>query len=168
MKQNRCLIAMIVFLAIAPAAWSYAHADDQADIKALEQRFVDAFKAKDVVRIMSVYVPNETLFVFDVVPPRQYVGWNAYKKDWEDFLAHFDGPISVELTDLHVTTLGSLGYGHSIQHVRGPMRDGKTLDLTVRVTDVYRKIGGKWLIVHEHVSVPVDLTTGKPDLASKP
>src|SRR5215510_14015219 len=63
MKQNRCLIAMIVFLAIAPAAWSYAHADDQADIKALEQRFADAFKAKDVVRIMSVYVPNETLIV---------------------------------------------------------------------------------------------------------
>jgi ketosteroid isomerase-like protein len=52
------------------------------------------------------------------------------------------------------TTVGSLGYGHSIQRVSGAMRDGKTLDLTVRVTDVYRKIGGKWLIVHEHVSVP--------------
>jgi ketosteroid isomerase-like protein len=50
--------------------------------------------------------------------------------------------------------VGSLGYGHSIQRVSGAMRDGKTLDLTVRVTDVYRKIGGKWLIVHEHVSVP--------------
>ena len=168
MKQGRCLTAMVVFVLMAPAAWSDARADDQADIKTLEQRFVDAFKAKDVARIMSVYVPNETLVVFDVVPPRQYVGWNAYKKDWEDFLALFDGPIGVELTDLHVTTVGSLGYGHSIQRVSGPMRDGKTLDLTVRVTDVYRKIGGKWLIVHEHVSVPVDLTTGKPDLTSKP
>jgi len=169
MKQGRCLIAMVVFVLMAPAAWSsYARADDQTDIKTLEQRFVDAFKAKDVARIMSVYVPSETLVVFDVVPPRQYVGWNAYKKDWEDFLALFDGPISVELTDLHVTTVGSLGYGHSIQRVSGAMRDGKTLDLTVRVTDVYRKIGGKWLIVHAHVSVAVDLTTGKPDLTSKP
>jgi ketosteroid isomerase-like protein len=42
------------------------------------------------------------------------------------------------------------------------------IDLTVRVTDVYRKINGTWLIVHEHVSVPVDLDTGKPDLSSKP
>ena len=92
MKQGRCLIAMVVFVLMAPAAWSYARADDQADIKTLEQRFVDAFKAKDVARIMSVYVPSETLVVFDVVPPRQYVGWNAYKKDWEDFLALFDGP----------------------------------------------------------------------------
>jgi len=36
------------------------------------------------------------------------------------------------------------------------------------VSDVYRKIHGKWLIVQEHVSVPVDLNTGKPDLLSKP
>ena len=38
----------------------------------------------------------------------------------------------------------------------------------MRVTDCYRKIDGKWLITHEHVSVPVDLATAKADLASKP
>jgi len=36
------------------------------------------------------------------------------------------------------------------------------------VTDIYRKINGKWLIIHEHISVPVDLTTNKADLAAKP
>jgi len=40
--------------------------------------------------------------------------------------------------------------------------------ITWRDTAAYRKIGGNWLIVHEHGSVPVDLATGKPDLASKP
>ena len=40
--------------------------------------------------------------------------------------------------------------------------------MTVRVTDVYKKINGNWLAVHEHVSVPVDLDTGQPDLTSKP
>jgi hypothetical protein len=38
----------------------------------------------------------------------------------------------------------------------------------VRVTDDYRKLAGKWKIVQEHVSVPVDLGTMKPDLLSKP
>jgi len=47
-------------------------------------------------------------------------------------------------------------------------KQGKKLDLTVRVTRVYKKTRGQWLIIHEHVSVPVDLDTGKPDLASKP
>jgi hypothetical protein len=31
-----------------------------------------------------------------------------------------------------------------------------------------RKIDGKWLIVMEHVSVPVNFNTMKPDLTSKP
>ena len=47
-------------------------------------------------------------------------------------------------------------------------RRGNKLDLTVRVTDVYKRARGRWLIIHEHVSVPVDLDTDKPDLASKP
>ena len=43
-----------------------------------------------------------------------------------------------------------------------------TMDVTMRITDVLRKSSGKWLIIHEHVSVPVDLASGKADLSSKP
>jgi ketosteroid isomerase-like protein len=52
--------------------------------------------------------------------------------------------------------------------VTGTDKQGKKVDLTVRVTDVYQKIRGRWFITHEHVSVSVDLDTGKPDLSSKP
>ena len=45
---------------------------------------------------------------------------------------------------------------------------GQPIDLVVRVTDGYRKVDGNWLIAHEHLSVPVDYATGKPDLMSKP
>jgi len=31
----------------------------------------------------------------------------------------------------------------------GTMTDGSPADMTVRVTDVYRKIDGKWLIAQE-------------------
>jgi ketosteroid isomerase-like protein len=117
---------------------------------------------------MKVYAPDRTLIVFDVVPPRQYVGAAAYRKDWQTFLGSFDGPITMELTDLDVVADRNLAYSHSIQHVAGTDKQGKKLDLTVRVTDVYKKAHGRWQIIHEHVSVPVDLETGKPDLASKP
>jgi hypothetical protein len=29
-------------------------------------------------------------------------------------------------------------------------------------------VHGRWQIIHDHVSVPVNLETGKPDLSSKP
>src|SRR5205807_2173373 len=152
---------------LAVVLGSPAHADARTEIQALEDRFVAAFKAKDLDAIMKVYVPDQTLFVFDVVPPRQYVGAAAYRKDWQELFDSFNGPITVELADLDVTADDNLAYSHSIQRVAGTDKQGKKLDLTVRVTDVYKKINGNWLVIHEHASVPVDLDTGKPDLPSR-
>lgn len=83
-------------------------------------------------------------------------------------MALFKGPVKFEISDLHIEADGTLGYSHSIQHVSGTDEKGQPIDLIWRDTAAYRKIGGNWLIVHEHGSVPVDLATGKPDLASKP
>jgi len=168
MEQLRVGVTAILFTLSIMVFGAPAWADAAADIRALENRFVAAFKAKDPDAIMKVYAPDQTLVVLDVVPPRQYVGAAAYRKDWQTFFDSFDGPLTVELTDLDVAADRNLAYSHSIQHVAGTDKQGKKLDLTVRVTDVYKKAHGRWLIVHEHVSVPVDLDTGKPDLASKP
>jgi ketosteroid isomerase-like protein len=168
MKNN--LMAAIA-AGIAVTGWvapvvAAAQASDQAQLRALESRFGKAFAAKDVDAIMKVYAPD--VFVFDLVPPRQYVGAAAYRQDWKETFAGFKGPIKFEMTDLVLSTDGNIGYGHSIQHVSGVDTKGAASDLTVRVTDVYRKKNGKWLIVHEHVSVPVDLATLKADPTSKP
>ena len=170
MKQQMtgAIVGVILATLSMVAFGSPARADAGADIRALEERFVAAFKAKDVDAIMKVYAPDQTLVVFDVVPPRQYVGAAAYRKDWQTFFGSFEGPITVELSDLDVAADRNLAYSHSIQRVAGTDKQGKKLDLTVRVTDVYKKARGRWLIIHEHVSVPVDLDAGKPDLSSKP
>jgi ketosteroid isomerase-like protein len=165
MQRFTAVVLMLCGLAVA----SFAKSSDEAQIRSLEQSFQDAFRTKDVAAIMKCYAPGDQLFVFDVTPPRQYVGFDAYKKDWEDTFAMFDGPLTFEMSDLVIQTDGhGLAYGHSIQHVTGKTKAGQPIDLTVRVTDVYKKIAGKWLVVQEHVSVPVDLNTGKPDLQSKP
>lgn len=170
MKQStRGALAGAVFAVLSMIVFGGpARADNRADIIALENRFVAAFRARDLDGIMRVYAPGPGLVVFDVIPPRQYVGAAAYRKDWQAFLDSFNGPIAVELTDLDIGTDRDLAYSHSIQHVAGTNKQGKKLDLTVRVTDVYQKIRGRWFIIHEHVSVPVDLDTDKPDLNSKP
>jgi hypothetical protein len=75
-----------------------AASSHEASIRALENRLVAAVNAKDVSAIMKVYVPDESLFVFDVVPPRQYVGAKAYAKDWTDILSMFNGPVKFEIS----------------------------------------------------------------------
>ena len=159
------LVCAGAMLAFAPKSKS----NSEAEIKAQIDGWLAAFKAKDAAKIISFYAPGDPVLAFDVIPPRQYATLDAYKKDFEDLFKLLDGPLNVEMTNLSITTSnGDLAYGHSIDHLIAKTSDGKPLDITVRVTDVYRKIGGKWLVVHEHVSVPVDLMTGQADLQSKP
>jgi uncharacterized protein (TIGR02246 family) len=139
---------------------------DRAQIAVLEKAFAAAVESKDTAKVMAVYA-KKGLYVFDVVPPRAYGSWDAYKKDWEELFAAAMGPIKFEISDLSITTDGAMAYSHSIQGLHYAGKAGQ-VDTVVRVTDVYRKDAGKWRIVHEHVSVPVDLETGKPDLLSKP
>lgn len=147
-----------------------APSQDEQAIRTLEDKFAAAFSAKDVDAIMKLYVPGNDLFVFDLGVPRQHVGWEDYKRDWQGFLAMFRGAIQFNVSGLSIVTDGKLAYSHSIQHVRGTAADGSPRDYAVRVTDDYRKIDGKWLIVQEHVSVPLDFSSGKPvpDMTSRP
>lgn len=162
------VVCALLAAGMSPAAQAQAQTKDELEIRALESRFATACNAKDLDTIMKMYVPGNELFVFDVDPPRQHVGWDDYKKDWQDFLAAIPGPLKFDISDLTVATDGRIAYGHSIQHASWTDTNGSPMELTVRVTDVYRKIDGKWLVVEEHVSVPVDMTTDKGDLLSKP
>jgi uncharacterized protein (TIGR02246 family) len=139
---------------------------DKAAIQALEDTYNEGFNSKDVDKTMSVYAPGSRLFVFDVVPPREYKGWDAYKKDFEVLFSSFPGPMKNTLSEQTIHVVGSLAYGHNIQTGEFTAKDGTKVKIVVRTTDIYQKINGKWLIVEEHNSVPVDLETMKPDLLS--
>jgi ketosteroid isomerase-like protein len=165
--NGRLAVGLIVAAYIALPAAAFA-SDEEAQIRALEDRFVAAVNAGDIDAIMKAYVPDDSLLVFDVVPPRQYVGSDGYRKGWANFFGMLSGPPKFDVKDLSIVAEGNLGFSHSIQHAIGTDKQGHPVDLTVRVSDDYRKVGGNWLIVHEHVSVPVDLATGKPDLSSRP
>jgi ketosteroid isomerase-like protein len=174
MRSSRTILGstLAVVLAAGFAPHVYAQAktatDDKASIEALEKKYNDGFNARDVNAIMSCYAPGKRLFVFDAVPPREYPSWDAYKKDWEGLFAAYPGALSNKISEQSITVVGSVAYGHNIQTGYFTRKDGSRVDVVVRVSDVYRKINGEWLIVQEHVSFPVDIDTGKADLLSRP
>src|SRR5437868_9387309 len=95
---------------------SYAQTKDETQIRALENRFANAFKAKDVDRIMANYEHSPNLAFFDVVPRREYLGWDAYRKDWISFFDSI-GPITLfEVKDLTVNVVENVAYSYSFQH----------------------------------------------------
>jgi len=155
-------------LLLASMAPAPARADDAADIRAAQESIAAGARARNLDAIMSNYWHSPKLFVFDVYPPRAYHGWDAFRKDWKDFLAAYRGPITYEMQDMYVETDGTYGYVHVIEHIAGtPKASGTPPEINMRITELYHKREGKWVIDHEHASVPVDLKTGKADLLSK-
>ena len=156
--------ALAAFLFVsAPNASSAT--SDEVQIKALEADLSAAASVKDIDTVMRFYAPGDGLFaVDDTTPQHRYLGAAAYRTDWAGLLASFAGPIKFQVTQFSVVSDGVLAYGHSTQHVSGNDTHGAPYQLTVHVTDVYRKMGGTWKIVLEHTSVPVDLDTAKADL----
>lgn len=140
-----------------------------AAIRAVYQEFSSDFQNRDAAGIMSLFVHDDSVFVFDVVgPPRQYVGWNAYLHDLQHFFARLKPPVHHTIHDLSITVSGDVAYTHSIQEVEAQMVDGRPYHANVRVTDVLRRVDNKWLFVEEHISVPIDPKSGKGEFTSAP
>jgi ketosteroid isomerase-like protein len=154
------------FAGMAMVLEGVVRADDRAEIQALEDRQFQAFKTRDVDRYMTCFVPNESLFVFDGSgPPREYIGARAWRKFITDFFASSSGPIESRYRDFDVIVQGKVGFAHFVVDEAFTV-SGKKWKFTERWTDVFQKIDGKWVIVHEHTSFPFDFARGQTDLWS--
>jgi uncharacterized protein (TIGR02246 family) len=138
----------------------------EAQIRDLLDGWVKALGAKDVDRIMSYYAPD--VLLFDLQPPLQYVGAEAYRKNWEEWFRTFEGPIGLEIRNLNVTTADEVAFSHGLNRITGKRTNGEETDVWVRATVCYRKIGDKWLITHEHLSVPLYMDSGQAAVDLRP
>lgn len=50
----------------------------------------------------------------------------------------------------------------------GTTKGGQAISMWVRWTACFRKLGGKWLVTHEQVSVPIDMDSGRALLDLEP
>jgi len=139
---------------------------DEARIRQILEHWRVAFEKKDVAGVMSVYARD--VVAYDIVPPLQYVGYEAYRRDYQDFFAQYSGPLRVEMRSLHVAAGDTVAVAFMLERVTGTLKSGEASDIWLRATQTYRKTNGRWLAVHDHISVPADLTTGKAALDLKP
>lgn len=118
--------------------------NNEAEIRDLYDRWAKAFRARDIDGIMSVYASGDAVVGYDIVPPLQYVGKDAYRKDYGDFLGQYDGPIDVEYRDMRIFANGDVAFIHALERMSGTLKNGQKSDLWVRATSGLRKINGKW------------------------
>jgi uncharacterized protein (TIGR02246 family) len=147
----------------------HTNTNSRKDVDAIKASYAGwqhAFQARDLDGIMAIYAPD--VVAYDMVPPLELTGADAYRKDYTEFLAQFRGPVRTEIPNIHVEQSGDRAYAFGLERLRGTLTDGTAVDMWVRFTDGWERRKGRWLVAHEHVSVPVDMATGKARLDLTP
>jgi len=135
-----------------------AMASSQSQVRALLENRSEAMRAKDIERLMSLYAPD--VVYFDLVPPLRYAGAAALRGRFSDWFGRWKSPIGQEISDVNILASDDLAAAHMLIRAGGTLKSGQEVGYWVRVTNSFRRSNGEWLIVHEHVSLPVALPSG--------
>ncbi|NUO52806.1 MAG: SnoaL-like domain-containing protein [Polyangiaceae bacterium] len=143
---------------IGPETGDDPRARAEAELRALFDIRVDACRAKDIDRLMSLYSHN--VVYFDVVPPLRFAGSDAVRKNFQRWFDEYEGPIGLETHELNIAMSGDVAFAHMLHLDKGNPSMPKR-QLWLRSTVCCQRSKGRWLITHEHISLPVDYKSGK-------
>ena len=132
---------------------------NEEQIRELTQQWLKAVHAKDVDAAMACYADD--VIAYDLFAPTKVSGAGAYRKNYEMWFQCCAGPTTYEIKELDVVASDEVAFCRSINRMIAPNPEGKEEEYWLRVTVCFQKRAGEWKVVHEHVSVPLDMESQK-------
>jgi ketosteroid isomerase-like protein len=117
------------------------------------QQVLDAWATLEPTRAAVFYAKDSSLVFYDLAP-RKYQGFAAYQKG----VAEGDKSLK-SLTfrlgdDAVVHRSGDIAWSTALVDAEVVAADGTLTKLPLRWTTIWEKRGGRWIIVHDHASLP--------------
>ena len=116
------------------------------EVRVIIEKWARAVSAADRAAILANHANDLLMFDF----PGTVKGLDAYDKTWDFFFADPLRPISFVPREIAATASDDVAFASCMVHCEGTSAGLVDFRLT---TGLY-KTGGKWVIVHEHHSVP--------------
>jgi ketosteroid isomerase-like protein len=126
--------------------------EDNAAIRNVVESWTAAVRRRDFGGILQNH--SSDIVMFDVPPPFQSRGIEAYKKTWDLFFSCSSDPILFDITEMSITAGKDVAFVVATMRCAGSEINGEHTGLDFRLTVGLRKIDGRWTITHEHHSVP--------------
>lgn len=120
------------------------------EVRAVSDRFYSALNHLDVSQLQNVWSQSSTVSTMHPMGGAQF-GWPEVRKSFED-AAGAMSDVHVELADPMIQTGNDLAYETGVERGSGTVA-GERIEIEHRVTNVYRREGGQWKMVHHHTDV---------------
>jgi ketosteroid isomerase-like protein len=123
---------------------------DKAAIRGIIEGIDKALHDRDAEAVVAGFAADALLF--DLAPP---LSRKIKVEDVAAWLNTWEGPVTRETRDLEITVNGELAFAHGYFRTNAITKDGgERAEWWSRATLCFTRRAGKWLIVHEHTSVP--------------
>jgi uncharacterized protein (TIGR02246 family) len=126
--------------------------DDERTLRQLIADWSAAARRRDYDGVLAHHAPN--ILMFDVPPPFQSEGLEAYCKTWELFFGSMADPPTFDFSDVRLTVGADVAFATAHGQCLNKEKDGTVTELHFRLTMCFQKRNGEWLVVHEHHSLP--------------
>jgi len=121
--------------------------------KAYMQKIWDGWATMDPAHVAQYYATGPHTF-FDIAPLK-YNSWEEYQAGVKNVLAGYKSAKFTVNDDAAVHAHGDLVWGTATVRNEMTTKAGKVEMGNFRWTVIWQNEDGKWLIVHEHVSAPL-------------
>jgi ketosteroid isomerase-like protein len=125
---------------------------DEIAIRDLVENWAGAVRGRNLNGILANHSPD--ILMFDVPPPVQSKGIEAYKRTWDLFFSWSRDFGVFDIIEMNITAGNDVAFVAALMRCAGAEADGNKIELEFRLTIGLRKIGGQWIVMHEHHSIP--------------
>ena len=115
-------------------------ASTQSEVMALLESWSDAARTKDIDR---------------------HTGSSAVRGNFLRWFDMYEGPIGLTIRDVNILASGDSAVAYTLIRASGTLKDGREVGYWVRATVCCQRSDHRWLIAHEHISLPVDFKSGR-------
>jgi ketosteroid isomerase-like protein len=149
-----CLLALTLFsIAQPPKPATKKSAVPPAPDKAYLQKIWDGWSTLDPANVAKFYAAGPHTF-FDIAPLK-YGSWEEYDAGVKAVVSGYKSAKFVLNDDLAIHPHGDLVWATATVKHEMTSKAGKIEMGNMRWTVVFENQDGKWMIVHEHVSMPL-------------
>jgi ketosteroid isomerase-like protein len=127
--------------------------ETEKDIRLLVENWAAAVRRGDIDDVLAHH--SGDMVMYDVPPPFQSIGIEAYRKTWNAFFACAK-PGVFDIQELHVVADQNVAFCYAAMKCEDRSNSVDYVELDFRLTVGLRKINNQWTIIHEHHSVPSD------------
>lgn len=135
-------------------AASMEDAKSIAEITAIEKSMEVLYNSPEFPRNPAIVHPylSPEMTLIDIMKPGRFQGPDTIKHA-DEVGSTFQGKVTFR--NLNVQASGNFGYVEYLQYFVGTDVHGKKFEMNLYTTDIWHKNDGKWLMVHQHVTLPL-------------